>query len=85
MRFPRPRRKGGLNLTGSFVNLVKDAISYGNEIGDPHAGLNLSPRALMMRLKVLRRDEKRKQIQMAESFLVANSQDKKVWEEFCRI
>ncbi|MEN3142319.1 hypothetical protein ABDF71_09915 [Ochrobactrum sp. WV_118_8] len=82
MTFPRPRRKGGLNLTGVFVGLVKDAISYENQTGN--SGLNLSPRALIMRMKVLRGDEKRKQIQMAEAFLVAQSGDKKVWEEFVR-
>jgi len=82
VRFPPPRRKGGLNLTGSFVGLVKDAISYENTTGN--SGLNLSPRALMMRLRVLRRDEKRKQIQLAEAFLVAQSGDKKVWDEFVK-
>lgn len=38
----------------------------------------------MMRLRVLRRDEKRKQIQMAEAFLVAQSGDKKIWDEFVK-
>jgi hypothetical protein len=64
------------------VNLVKSAISYENQTGK--SGLNLSPRQLIMRLKILRRDEKRKQIQMAEAFLVANSGDKKVWDEFVK-
>lgn len=82
MTFPKPRRKGGLNLTGRFVSLVKDAISYENETGI--SGLNLSPRQLMMRLRVLRRDEKRQQIQMAEAFFVAQSGDKKIWDEFVK-
>lgn len=64
------------------MNLVKDAISYENETGI--SGLNLSPRQLMMRLKVLRRDQKRKQIQLAEAFLVVQHGDKNAWEEFIR-
>jgi len=62
--------------------LVKDAISYENATGI--SGLNLSPRQLIMRMRVLRRDEKRKQIQMAEAFLVAQSGDKKIWDEFIK-
>lgn len=82
MTFPKPRRKGGLNLTGSFVGLVKDAISYENTTGN--SGLNLSPRQLIMRMKILRGDQKRQQIQMAEAFLVAQSGDKKIWDEFVK-
>jgi len=69
-------------LTGSLVGLVKDAISFENQTGI--SGLNLSPRQLMMRLRVLRRDQKRQQIQLAEAFLVANSGDKKIWDEFVK-
>jgi hypothetical protein len=61
---------------------VKDAISYENTTGI--SGLNLSPRQLMMKLRVLRRDQKRHQVQMAEAFLVAQSGDKKVWDEFVK-
>lgn len=32
----------------------------------------------------MRRDEKRQQIQLAEAFLVAQSGDKKIWNEFIK-
>ncbi|WP_343314050.1 hypothetical protein AAIB41_02580 [Brucella sp. BE17] len=61
---------------------MKDAISFENITGI--SGLNLSARQLMMRMKVLRRDQKREQIQLAEAFLVAQHGDKNAWEEFCK-
>jgi hypothetical protein len=59
--------------------MVKDAISYENATGN--SGLNLSPRQLMMKLRVLRRDEKNHRILLAQAISIHQSGDQKMMEE----
>ena len=69
-------------MDGGFVQLVKNAVDYTNRTG--RDGLAMSPLQLQFALHVLRDQDRRDRMAMAEAVAVAFSSKEEDWKALSR-